>query len=117
MGHTATHAVVLARLITKGVDHGIHPFIMQIRSLEDHTPLPGTNWGGGCKTTSPFITVAQDNRLKFLSWLSVSMPTGVRVGDIGPKFGGFGMENGFLQLDHVRIPRDHMLMKYSKVHL
>lgn len=41
VGHTATHAVVLARLITKGVDHGIHPFIMQLRSLEDHTPLPG----------------------------------------------------------------------------
>lgn len=25
------------------------------------------------------------------------------------------MDNGFLQLNHVRIPRDHMLMKYSQV--
>lgn len=40
---------------------------------------------------------------------------GVTVGDIGPKFGYFGMDNGFLQLDHVRIPRDQMLMKYSQV--
>ena len=46
MGHTATHAVVLARLITRGVDHGIHPFIVQLRSLEDHTPLPGAILGG-----------------------------------------------------------------------
>ena len=42
VGHTATHAVLLARLITKGVDYGIHTFIVQLRSLEDHTPLPGT---------------------------------------------------------------------------
>ena len=45
------------------------------------------------------------------------MPTGVKVGDIGPKFGSFGMDNGFLQLDHVRIPREYMLMKYAKVRL
>ena len=42
MGHTATHAIVVARLITKGQDHGVHPFIVQIRSLEDHKPLPGS---------------------------------------------------------------------------
>ena len=41
MGHVATHAVVVARLVTLGHDHGIHPFIVQVRSLEDHTPLPG----------------------------------------------------------------------------
>ena len=80
VGHTANHAVVFARLITKGVDHGIHPFIVQIRSLKDHTPLPG-----------------------------------ITVGDIGPKLGYLGMDNGFLKLDNVRIPRDQMLMKYSKV--
>ena len=43
VGHTATHAVLLARLITKGVDYGIHPFIVQLRNMEDHTPLPGTS--------------------------------------------------------------------------
>lgn len=80
LGHTATHAVVLAQLITRGVNYGIHPFIVQLRSLEDHTPLPG-----------------------------------ITVGDIGPKLGYFGMDNGFLKLDKVRIPRDQMLMRYSKV--
>ena len=42
VGHMTTHAVVMARLVTKGVDRGIHPFIVQLRSLKDHTPLPGT---------------------------------------------------------------------------
>ena len=41
VGHTATHAVVAARLITKDKDHGIHMFLVQLRSLEDHKPLPG----------------------------------------------------------------------------
>ena len=41
---------------------------------------------------------------------------GVKVGDIGPKFDGKGMDNGFLQLTNVCIPRDQMLMKYTKVH-
>ena len=45
----------------------------------------------------------------------VLLCTGVKVGDIGPKFGYKGMDNGFLQLTNVRIPRDQMLMKYSKV--
>ncbi|KAJ3182800.1 hypothetical protein HDU85_002403 [Gaertneriomyces sp. JEL0708] len=45
LGRTATHAIVVARLILKGKDHGTHTFIVQIRSLEDHTPLPGITIG------------------------------------------------------------------------
>ncbi|TSK62588.1 Peroxisomal acyl-coenzyme A oxidase 1 [Bagarius yarrelli] len=40
---------------------------------------------------------------------------GVVVGDIGPKFGFDEVDNGFLKLDNIRIPRENMLMKYSKV--
>ena len=40
---------------------------------------------------------------------------GIKVGDIGPKFGFNGMDNGYLQLDHYRIPRKNMLMKFAKV--
>ncbi|XP_062581681.1 peroxisomal acyl-coenzyme A oxidase 1-like [Saccostrea cucullata] len=40
---------------------------------------------------------------------------GVEAGDIGPKFGFNGNDNGFLRLDNVRIPRENMLMRYSKV--
>ncbi|XP_046845069.1 peroxisomal acyl-coenzyme A oxidase 1-like isoform X2 [Xenia sp. Carnegie-2017] len=45
IGHTATHVILMARLITTGKDHGIHPFVVQIRSLEDHSVLPGIKLG------------------------------------------------------------------------
>ncbi|KAM7259932.1 hypothetical protein ACFE04_015673 [Oxalis oulophora] len=83
LGKVSTHAVVFARLITDGQDYGVHGFIVQLRSLDDHLPLPG-----------------------------------VTVGDIGTKFGNGGyntMDNGVLRFDHVRIPRDQMLMRVSQV--
>ena len=42
---------------------------------------------------------------------------GVTVGDIGPKaYGGFGyMDNGYLRLDEVRIPRDYMLQRHAQL--
>ncbi|XP_033726863.1 peroxisomal acyl-coenzyme A oxidase 1-like [Pecten maximus] len=43
-----------------------------------------------------------------------SLP-GVELGDIGPKFGYSGNDNGYLRLNNFRIPYDHMLMRYSKV--
>ena len=39
------------------------------------------------------------------------------MGDIGPKFGFAGIDNGYLKLDSVRVPRHHMLMKYAQVTL
>lgn len=49
-------------------DLGPHAFVMQIRDLATHLPLPG-----------------------------------IKVGDIGTKFGYNGVDNGFLMFDHVRI--------------
>ncbi|KAL8539837.1 hypothetical protein ACS0TY_001438 [Phlomoides rotata] len=83
LGKVSTHAVVFARLITDGEDHGVHGFIVQLRDLEDHRPLPG-----------------------------------ITVGDIGMKFGNGAyntMDNGVLSFDHVRIPRNQMLMRVSQV--
>ncbi|KAL1805968.1 hypothetical protein ACET3Z_029036 [Daucus carota] len=83
LGKVSTHAVVYARLIIEGQDHGVHGFIVQLRSLEDHLPLPG-----------------------------------ITVGDIGTKFGNGGyntMDNGVLRFDHVRIPRNQMLMRVLQV--
>ncbi|KAG5056956.1 hypothetical protein AAZX31_05G060200 [Glycine max] len=83
LGKVSTHAVVYARLITDGQDHGVHGFIVQLRSLDDHLPLPG-----------------------------------ITVGDIGMKFGNGAynsMDNGMLRFDHVRIPRNQMLMRVSQV--
>nr|CAB3219768.1 peroxisomal acyl-coenzyme A oxidase 1 [Phallusia mammillata] len=45
LGKTSTHAVVLAQLYTQGKCHGIHPFVVQLRSLEDHKSLPGITLG------------------------------------------------------------------------
>ena len=40
---------------------------------------------------------------------------GVTVGDIGPKWATNNNDNGYLQFDHVRIPRFNMLMKHAKL--
>ena len=40
---------------------------------------------------------------------------GIVVGEIGPKMGLKAADNGFLQLNQVRIPRDNMLMKNAQV--
>lgn len=41
----ATHSVVQARLIMNGKDMGPHLFITQLRSLKDHTLMPGVEAG------------------------------------------------------------------------
>ncbi|EFI26847.1 acyl-CoA oxidase [Coprinopsis cinerea okayama7 len=41
LGKTATHGVVQAKLIIEGKDYGPHLFFVQLRSMEDHKPLPG----------------------------------------------------------------------------
>ncbi|KFM75530.1 Peroxisomal acyl-coenzyme A oxidase 1, partial [Stegodyphus mimosarum] len=80
LGKTANFAIVQAQLYTKGRCYGLHPFMVQIRSRDNHEPLPG-----------------------------------ITVGEIGPKVGFRSSDNGFLKLDHVRIPRENMLMKNSQV--
>lgn len=45
LGKAANHAVVMARLITAGKDYGPHAFCVPIRSMEDHTLLPGVMAG------------------------------------------------------------------------
>ncbi|CAN0908439.1 Peroxisomal acyl-coenzyme A oxidase 1 [Linum grandiflorum] len=45
LGKVSTHALVYARLVTNGQEHGVHGFIVQLRSLDDHMPLPGITVG------------------------------------------------------------------------
>jgi len=46
LGKTANHAMVIARLIDgSGRDRGIHNFVVPLRSMEDHTLLPGVDTG------------------------------------------------------------------------
>ncbi|KAH9330201.1 hypothetical protein KI387_002309, partial [Taxus chinensis] len=58
LGKVATHAIVHARLILDE-DYGVHAFIVQIRSLEDHKPLTtitvgdiGQKFGNGGNNTA-----------------------------------------------------------------
>uniref|UniRef100_A0A8C6NTH7 Acyl-coenzyme A oxidase n=1 Tax=Nothobranchius furzeri TaxID=105023 RepID=A0A8C6NTH7_NOTFU len=80
LGKSSNHAIVIAQLYSLGNCHGLHAFIVPIRDMSTHQPLPG-----------------------------------IVVGDIGPKFGFSEVDNGFLKLENVRIPRENMLMKYAKV--
>lgn len=41
VGKTSNHAIVLAQLITQGKCYGLHAFIVPIRELGTHKPLPG----------------------------------------------------------------------------
>ena len=43
--------------------------------------------------------------------------SGVNAGNIGPKMGLALYDNGFLQLKNVRIPREHMMMKFAEVRI
>ncbi|KAF9167014.1 hypothetical protein DFQ26_006149 [Actinomortierella ambigua] len=80
LGKIATHAIVQAKLIIFGKDYGAHPFLVPVRSLRDHTLLPG-----------------------------------IMIKDQGPKQGAVSMDNGYARFDNVRIPRENMLMRFSKV--
>ena len=45
LGKTTNHCVVMAQLYTQGKCHGIHTFMVQIRSMEDHSVMPGIEVG------------------------------------------------------------------------
>jgi len=42
---TCNHAIVMAQLIIDGVYRGINGFVVQLRSLENHKPVPGLELG------------------------------------------------------------------------
>ena len=91
LGHTATHAVVMARLITLGKDRGVHPFLVRLRyscsylglhllrEEETHQPLPG-----------------------------------IILGEIGPKLGMNSNNQGFLGFVRHRVPHSALLNKNSR---
>lgn len=40
VGKTSNYAIVMAKLLIDDKDHGIHAFVVPLRSLEDHRTLP-----------------------------------------------------------------------------
>uniref|UniRef100_A0A8C5ZAG7 Acyl-coenzyme A oxidase n=1 Tax=Marmota marmota marmota TaxID=9994 RepID=A0A8C5ZAG7_MARMA len=45
LGKTSNHAIVLAQLFTQGKCYGLHAFIVPIREIGTHKPLPGITVG------------------------------------------------------------------------
>lgn len=45
LGKTANHAVVMAQLYIAGKNYGPHPFVVPIRDLKTHEPLPNVHVG------------------------------------------------------------------------
>jgi len=41
VGKTTNHCVVMAMLYSGGVNHGLHPFVVQTRDMTTHEPLSG----------------------------------------------------------------------------
>lgn len=63
---------------------------------------------GKCRGVFPFVVQIRDTETH-------KPLAGVRVGEIGAKLGLNSVNNGFLGLDNVRIPRKNMLMKNAQV--
>ncbi|KAH9255374.1 hypothetical protein BASA81_006493 [Batrachochytrium salamandrivorans] len=78
-GIVATHGAVFAQLITKGKEHGVHVFFVQLRD-ENHRFLPG-----------------------------------VMAGDVGVKMGDNTIDTSWIQFDHVKVPREHLMGKRQHV--
>eukprot|EP00475_Leptophrys_vorax_P018391 TRINITY_DN2514_c0_g1_i2.p1 TRINITY_DN2514_c0_g1~~TRINITY_DN2514_c0_g1_i2.p1 ORF type:complete len:569 (+),score=167.08 TRINITY_DN2514_c0_g1_i2:69-1775(+) len=94
-----------------------------------HTPcLTAIKWwpGNMAKTANHALVMAQliiDGKkygvhgfiVQLRDFETHKVRAGIEVGDIGPKFGINMVDNGFLKLNHVRIPRENMLMRFAKV--
>ncbi|CAI4228786.1 unnamed protein product [Auanema sp. JU1783] len=117
------HGTNLARLETTATyDPRTQEFVL-------HTPtITATKWWPGAlgKSSNHAIVVAQlytngknMGPHPFIVQIrdeETHMPLkGIKLGDIGPKLGINGSDNGFMIFDHLRIPREAMLMRYSKV--
>lgn len=54
--------------------------------------------------------MAQYHSARRVPWVWL-LHAGVRIGDLGAKMGLNGIDNGWIQFDHVRIPHAHMLCR------
>ena len=100
LGKVANHALVYANLILDGKELGVHIFMVQIRD-ENHRPLPGA-------FVNLWLLVV--GQLVILTCVLIG-PTGIELGDLGPKLGDGANDTGFMRLENIRVPREHMLAK------
>lgn len=87
LGRTANHAIVVAQLL-----------------------LPDAKAGGQYRSYGPHQFIVQIRDMKTNKPLD-----GIVIGDIGPKYGYPGMDNGYMLFDHLKVPHSALLSKYSGV--
>ncbi|KAL5359100.1 acyl-CoA oxidase [Aspergillus floccosus] len=85
LGRLATHAIVMAQLLSPGpngeyISHGPQAFVVQVRDLKTHLPLDG-----------------------------------VVIGDIGPKYGYNTMDNAYMLFNNFHIPHSALLSRYARL--
>lgn len=107
---------------TATFDHEADEFVI-------HTPTDtATKWwiGAAGQTATHSVVFAQliiDGEGKGLQSFIVPLRDpnthaplpGIRVGDCGSKMGLQGVDNGWIQFDRVRVPRQNMLRRYAQV--
>lgn len=94
----------MCKLMIDDKEYGIHAFIVQLRSLENHRVVPGQKLN---KLKTLIIPI---RGLHFTCQFK-----GIEIGDIGQKFGFDATDNGYLKFNKLRIPRSHMLMQFARV--
>lgn len=82
--------------ITNGFRHSNNALVF------GQTIVDGKNEGVGA-----FLVPIRDNQMK--------EKPGVSINDMGVKMGVNGVDNAALTFDHVRIPRENMMNKYTDV--
>jgi len=86
LGRTANHAIVVAQLL-----------------------LPDSKTGEN-KSYGPHQFIVQIRDMK-----THQPRDGIVIGDIGPKYGYPGMDNGYMLFNHYRVPHSALLSRYSGV--
>jgi acyl-CoA oxidase len=103
-------------------------FIPETDEFEINTPtITATKWwvGAAAQTATHGVVFARlliqgkdygvCNFVVQLRDENFALCKGVALGDVGPKRGCDGTDNGWLSFDHLRIPRTNMLMKWNQV--
>jgi acyl-CoA oxidase len=103
---------------------------LESREFDIHTPtLTATKWwiGGAGQTATHAVVFARlitpadgdvgvhSFIVQIRSLVDHKPMKGVKVGDIGKKMGRNGLDNGWIQFNHVKIPHDQMLCRYASV--
>lgn len=103
LGKVANYAVVMAQLVVKGKVLGPHPFIVPIRDLKTHEPLPNVHIGdiGPKFGFNTVCILPQETKHTERSYMA---------DQVLPQ-----MDNGFLLLNNVKVPHVNMLARFSRV--